>query len=825
MPVRTTAGQKLWLIAFGLALALLAVAALEGVLALLGWGDAERFADPFVGFEGSTPLFTLERSEESGSFYATAENKLEFFYPQRFPAEKVPGTYRVFTLGGSTTAGRPYDDRVSFSRWLERYLDAAEPGRRHEVVNAGAISYASYRVARLMQELVRYSPDLFVVYTGHNEFLEERTYRRIIDRNAAALWLDSRLSRLRLAALARRALGSDGGGESTRLQDEVVTRLDVWAGLQAYRRDDALQRSIVEHFAWNLERMAAIAHAHGVELIFVQPVSNLKDFSPFKSEHRPGLAAEDRRQFAALLGEGRSRLAAGDATEALELFDAARAIDADHAELHFRIGRALLARGDADAAREAFVRAKDLDVAPLRALESLVERVGETAERHGLGLIDLPALVAAESGLRSGVPIPGSELLLDHVHPDVEIHSLIAERLMEALAADGAVRLAGWSAGRRREIYEREMAGLDRRYYARRDLNLAKVLGWAGKLEEAEPPLRRSAEVLDGEPDLHLNLGILLQKTGRLDEAARELERVVEVAPGAALPHFNPGSVYSNLGVVYGRLGRIEEGIAALEEAVRLAPGDAETHHNLGVLHRRAGNPEAAVAAARRALELRPEEAESHRALALAHRLAGRHGAAAAALRAAQHHADEPAPFHTDLAVTLAMDGRLDEAAAELERALAADPSHVEAHYNLGLLETRRRRPREAAAAYARALELDPGHALADNNLGILRAGQGDLASAERHLLRATELDPGYAEAHLNLGVVYDQAGRPREAAAAVERALELRPEDPRIHLALGMLYLAAGRTDDSLPHFEAARRGGQTIPAEIAERLGLAPG
>ena len=36
------------------------------------------------------------------------------------------------------------------------------------------------RVAVLMEELVDYDPDLFVVYSGHNEFLERRTYPQII---------------------------------------------------------------------------------------------------------------------------------------------------------------------------------------------------------------------------------------------------------------------------------------------------------------------------------------------------------------------------------------------------------------------------------------------------------------------------------------------------------------------------------------------------------------------------------------------------------------------------------------------------------------------
>lgn len=30
-----------------------------------------------------------------------------------------------------------------------------------------------------MEELIRFQPDLFIIYTGHNEFLEERTYREI----------------------------------------------------------------------------------------------------------------------------------------------------------------------------------------------------------------------------------------------------------------------------------------------------------------------------------------------------------------------------------------------------------------------------------------------------------------------------------------------------------------------------------------------------------------------------------------------------------------------------------------------------------------------
>lgn len=39
--------------------------------------------------------------------------------------------------------------------------------------------HASYREARLMEELVRYQPDLFIIYGSHNELLEQRLYGRV----------------------------------------------------------------------------------------------------------------------------------------------------------------------------------------------------------------------------------------------------------------------------------------------------------------------------------------------------------------------------------------------------------------------------------------------------------------------------------------------------------------------------------------------------------------------------------------------------------------------------------------------------------------------
>jgi tetratricopeptide (TPR) repeat protein len=747
----TGARQKLLLIGFGLVLCVLLLALAEGLLALLGWGDAHRWDDPFVGFVAGSDLFSRRRLADGDEVYVTNPEKLAFFNHQQFPVARDRDTCRA--LGGSTTAGRPYDAAVAFPRWLERYLEAApDRDRRFEVINAGAISYASYRIVVLMRELVRYEPDFFVLYTGHNEFLEERSYADVRRQHPLLQRLRIRVGGLRLFALARSVRGAPAGDA---LPAEVDAKLDGWTGVDLYHRDPTLQRAVIDHFEYNLRQIVTIARRHGAGLLLVKPVANLRDFSPFKSEHRPGLDAAARRRFDALLLEGRRHLADGRPEAALESLGAARAIDSEYAELHFRIGRGHLALGNQDAARDAFVAARDLDVAPLRATTPILERLETVAAEYDLPVVDLPAIL--EGG------ILGNEYLLDHVHPDISVHSLVAERLVEQLVAQ-RVLAAPPPAAERRAIYDRVLAGLDPAYYGQRDLNLAKVLGWSGKLAEAEPPLRRAVETLPDHPEVHLNLGIVCQRSGRHEEAVTHLSRAIALDPEVAAAHFN-------LGVVLGRLGRSTAAARALERAIELRPDYPEAHYNLGSVLLAEDAVDEAARVLERARALRPESPE----------------------------------VGVRLAVTYARQGRLEDAADELDRIVRERPDHAEAHYNRGVVAAQRGRREDAVAAWRRTLEVDPDHARALNNMAIADAGAGRLEDAERALLRAVASEPAYAEAYLNLAVVYDQTGRPQAAIEALVRALALEPENRRFHQALGALYLATGKEELGRSHLALA--------------------
>ena len=123
-------------------------------------------------------------------------------------------------------------------------MPLADGDREWDVVNAGGISYASYRVAGVMEELTRYQPDLFVVYTGHNEFLEERSYARLRDVPGPIKSIMSLLARTRTWEALRNLLGGPRGVESEGMSSrailpaEVKAKLDHSAGPASYERDE-----------------------------------------------------------------------------------------------------------------------------------------------------------------------------------------------------------------------------------------------------------------------------------------------------------------------------------------------------------------------------------------------------------------------------------------------------------------------------------------------------------------------------------------------------------------------------------------------------------
>jgi len=621
-PTETPRRTPLWqALLLPLAAILIFFLLLEGGLALFGVKPALKEEDPFVGFASNVPLFVPAPGSQGEQLLTTADNKLEFFNKQTFPAKKAPGTFRIFSLGGSTTYGRPYNDTTSFSGWLRELLPEADPSKNWEVINAGGISYASYRAAHLMEELINYQPDLFIIYTGHNEFLEERTYHKLKQMPAVVRSTVGLLAHTRTWAGVKKVLRGIGAypeekkANKDQLSVEVNAILDRSAGPDRYNRDDQLRNNILQHYRISLERMVELARSVGAKVVFVTPASNLKDCTPFKSQHSDGLDAAAQQRSEKLLEAAKEALGREDWQAALSSLDTALAFDPRDAELLYRRGQALFALGRYDEAETALRQTRDEDVCPLRALTPMRRIVTEVASKHDVPLVDFVAILQQRMQNEHGYPIPGKEYFLDHVHPTIEGNKVLSLALIRAMIDRGLVKPdADWGDEAIDRVTVQIEGGVDNQTHGQALANLGRVLLWAGKTEDAA---RLATQALDigGEyqqvaVDASSILTSVAQREGNPQRALELMYTTLEMAPGAvelhlklgkalmAAPFFQPELAASHLLLVcqqlpswdspkefFGRAmakrGRLDLAYAGLSEALRLNPKNTSARQTL----------------------------------------------------------------------------------------------------------------------------------------------------------------------------------------------------------------------------------------------------
>lgn len=550
--------------------------------------------DPYVGFSGIIPLF-----EVNDGVATVAKSKLRYFNESSFSVVKPPNTMRMFCFGGSTTYGHPFDHRLSFSRWLQELLSASHSDKKFEVINVGGISYASYRIVPLIKETLAYQPDLMIILTGHNEFLERRTYSNIMDKGSKTLRMKATLETMRiyraLETCIRTILPTDASSEKqdvatgakagrTLLSPEVSALLDRSAGLELYHRDDEFADKVVKHFTYNLETMIKLCKDKGVPVILIDPPCNLKDFSPFKSEHNPKMTLTEQKAYELRLGQAREKIARGEFEAAS--FDLEELINQDplFAETYFLMGKAKLGLQKYDQAEAAFIKARDLDVCPLRAITPINNYIKEIAVKTNIPLIPFVDIVRSKvktSGDPSG--IPGNESFLDHVHPTIRLHQVLAEELMTAMEKIGLiVKGKALSSTDKESLYAKAMTGMDSQYMALRDLNLAKTLRWAGKKQEAKEALKRVAPLMPENPEVHKMLGSFALENGDFDGAVASYKKAVELAE-------NDPEMKFALAVAYYNSGKVQQALETYQEIIGSGVNLPEVYANLGTIYLQQG--------------------------------------------------------------------------------------------------------------------------------------------------------------------------------------------------------------------------------------------
>ncbi|MFV2066069.1 MAG: tetratricopeptide repeat protein [Pirellulales bacterium] len=742
----------------------------ELLLALGGVQPVAYNEDPYVGFSSYFPLFVTQEKSDGKVTMVTAKNKLRTFQAEAFPVPKPVGTYRIFCMGGSTTYGKPYGDTTSFCGWLRAMLPAIDSSRSWEVINAGGISYASYRVALLMEELIRYQPDLFIIYTGQNEFLERRSYSQIAETPRAVRGLGALLSRTRTYAGMRRLVDAlrppanrrDAGGSD--LPAEVETILQHSVGPEAYHRDSALQKAVLAHMRFNLARMVDIARSASAEVVLVTPASNLRDCTPFKSEHREGLSDDNRSAWQAFFRQAQQAHARGQEAEALEAVDRTIAIDDQYAHAHFLRGRILWTLARYDDAKAAFARARDEDVCPLRALTPIRRIVLDVAGQRDVPVVDFVDL----AGRLSEHGVPGDDLFLDHVHPTIEGNRQLAIALIDRIEQQGEVHpTADWKDGPLQQVTDKVLGGIDDRAHGVALRNLSRLLHWAGKYDDAKRLAQRAADLAPSDAEAHYQAGVYATEHGQFDRAIRENRKALELEPQHAGAH-------NHLGIALAAKGEWEEAVHHYRQALKLEPEDANVHYNLGNALVQQRKMETAIQHFQKAVQLQKN---------IKKRVRG----------------------YDTLGNALAVDGRLEEAEAAFRHAIELDTNHVESRAHLAGLLASRGRNDESRQFFRQAIALDPRRVDVRQQLATLLEKQGELDQALGERRAIVRLKPDSPDAHVDLAITLTQQGQRSEAIDHFRQAVRLAPGDANAHINLATMLAAEGETDQAVDHFRQA--------------------
>ncbi len=393
----------------------------------------------FEGYGGYPPVLREPQTVDGRTYVASHPPGISTFFfknltvvggmvEQVFVYPKPKGTIRIFALGGSAMRGYPQPPALAATSFLQAMLGDVWPRRNVEVLNFGTTAIASFPVMYILDEAVKYDPDLVIVYSGNNEFYGAHGVAsvhafgrstgmmrlvRFARRSALVQWINDLTTREEAQQIE--------GSENRTLMEAVVADSQI-------DPDDARRSAAMRNLENHLTEMVEMCKSRNIPIILCTLPANERDLAPLGEDTAPRLASDQLARYEEHLAQAKKLLpqdpeaALAAATAAADLYD-------NRAALQYLMGRCLTALGRDDEAAAHYVRAKDLDTMPWRAPSAASDVVRRVAENSGAILSDLAK--AFRDASPSGAI--GWELMDDHVHPTLKGQALIARTWLQAM--------------------------------------------------------------------------------------------------------------------------------------------------------------------------------------------------------------------------------------------------------------------------------------------------------------------------------------------------------------------------------------------------------
>jgi len=317
--------------------------------------------------------------------------------PDGFDVQKKENAFRIFVLGESSAAGWPYVPNASFPRHLKRKLEILYPDNSIEVINCGISAINTYTLRDFVPGIIEQNPDLIIIYTGHNEYYGAlgagssvslgysrtlvNTYIKLVDFKTTQL-LQNIISGIYGIFSSSNEKDGEAGNET------LMSRM-IGESLIAFESD--IYNFGVEQFDGNMDDILKMFKERNIPVILGTLTCNIKDLKPFVS------VKDDK-------------------------FPPAEDI--------YRQAKDYYEKEDFDKAKELFFKAKELDALRFRAPQKINESIISLAKKYNYPVVDI------DSAFKSKSPngIVGENLMVDHLHPNLDGYRLMGEEYFKAMS-------------------------------------------------------------------------------------------------------------------------------------------------------------------------------------------------------------------------------------------------------------------------------------------------------------------------------------------------------------------------------------------------------
>lgn len=340
-----------------------------------------------------------------------------------FVMPKPENTIRIFLIGESAAKGYPQPKNLSMSSFLQVMLSDIKPDKKIEIINLGTTAVASFPIIYIVRDALRYDPDLFISYTGNNEFFGAYGTASINSTGIFRPWILPVLRWIHGLAIVQASyemLGNDG--------EEKTTLMEQMIGQAMVDQDDSMREEAAGNLKYSLQQITDEVKSFGGQLLFCTTASNESGLQPLGEENLKSINTNEREKIFQLWNEGKI-LISQNPQRAVDALLSALAIAPQHAGINFTLAQAYAALGEYSKAKELFITAKNLDTMPWRPIEKTENAIREVAKNNGVPLCDI-----AESFRNRDGENTDWDLIDDHVHLSIKGQAEAARLILKSIA-------------------------------------------------------------------------------------------------------------------------------------------------------------------------------------------------------------------------------------------------------------------------------------------------------------------------------------------------------------------------------------------------------